>query len=645
MRAAVLLALGLLAAPALPRAEEVPRAETVIFDLDRRIEAPALFNPFAEGALRLQGAHQAMWEPLFVVDWSTGALQPWLATGIEADDAGTTLTLRLREGVTWSDGAPFGADDVVLSLDLAMRSDSGALARMRDAVLSVERAGDLSVAIRLAAPDPRFALNALTVRVFGGPVMLPAHVWADQDPETFAFDPPIGTGPYLFAGASDEMAVWDRDPDWWGARTGFRPLPAPRRLIWLHSGREDLRAERLASGALDAGHAVSAATFEAIRAVTPTVMAWRDRPPWGAPDLCPLQLEFNTAAPPWDDPTLRRAVADALDRGALARATGTIPSDTMFADLPPLSAFADAVRTARLALPAEARPARAAEAMRRAGWARGPDGAWRKDGAPLRAAILADAGAAADVALADRVAEQLSAFGIETAVEGAGEGTFWSERLALGRFGMAITMLSCGSVADPHASMARYLPGDAQGGWPARGTDNLARWSGPDAEAYAALVARIGATPPGDPALPALTAAAYSRLDRGMPFVPLVQTLRIVPFSTAWWTGWPDAADPYGHPFFWWGDTHRILHALRPADRSPFLGDATAEPPAIGFLPLSGPRLPAVRPEPRILREVAEDPMPRLRPADPSRRGGGTPVPRSSPFLPAPRGRAGSSAP
>ena len=634
MHAAAWLALGLAVLPGLSRAaEEVPRAETVIFDLDRRIEAPAAFNPFADGALRLHGAHQAMWEPLFVVDWATGALTPWLATAVEtgpvAEDGSAVLTLRLRDGVLWSDGMPFGAGDVALSMELALASGRGALAARRDEVLSVEATGPLTVAIRLARPDPRFALDTLAVRVFGGLVVLPAHLWSGQDAATFAFDPPVGTGPYVFAGATDEMAVWDRDEDWWGARTGFRDLPAPRRLVWLHSGSEEARAGRLADGTLDAAHPVSAQTFLDIRAANPAIRAWRDAPPWGATDLCPMQMEFNTAAPPWDDPLLRRALSKALDREALADAVGGTPSPTMFAELGPMAPYVEAVRAAGLALSPIADTELAMRLMRDAGWDRGPDGAWRKDDAPLEARIAVDAASSADFRLADAVAAQLVRFGIAAEAEPVTSRSFWAERLGLGRFGLAITWLSCGSVADPLASLSRYLPDRADPpGLPARGTDNLARWRGADAEAYAGVVARIADRAPGAADLPALVAEAYAPLDRAMPFAPLVQTVRIVPVSTGRWTGWPTEEDPYGHPFFWWGDTHRILHALRPVPPSPFLSrtaPATA-PPDLGPA-LFGPPPPGIRPVPRLARS---EPVAPRRPAETAPR-------RPTPFLQAPR--------
>jgi peptide/nickel transport system substrate-binding protein len=98
-------------------AQDVPREDTVIFDLDRTIRDPENFNWMTDGSgiRRMHGAHQTMWEPLFILNYGTGELDPWLATGFEANDDSTEFTITLREGVTWSDGEAFNADDVVFT--------------------------------------------------------------------------------------------------------------------------------------------------------------------------------------------------------------------------------------------------------------------------------------------------------------------------------------------------------------------------------------------------------------------------------------------------------------------------------------------------------------------------------------------------
>ena len=49
--------------------QDIARSDTVIFDLDRTIRDPNNFNWMTDGTgiRRMHGAHQTMWEPLFVL--------------------------------------------------------------------------------------------------------------------------------------------------------------------------------------------------------------------------------------------------------------------------------------------------------------------------------------------------------------------------------------------------------------------------------------------------------------------------------------------------------------------------------------------------------------------------------------------------
>ncbi|HRE25143.1 MAG TPA: ABC transporter substrate-binding protein, partial [Anaerolineales bacterium] len=221
---------------------EVAREDTVIFDIDNSsVPAPENFNPFVPGTNRNQGAHQAMWEPLFILNYETGAIQPWLGTEFTPNATQDLWTLKLREGVTWSDGVAFTADDVVFTIQMLLDDDTASLdnaANMQQWVKSVSKVDDLTIEFALNEPNPRFQLDYFSVRIWGSIMIMPKHVWEGQDPFTFTFFDqakgwPIGTGPYKLTTASPTQFVWDRDDNWWGAKTGFHALPEPLRLAWV----------------------------------------------------------------------------------------------------------------------------------------------------------------------------------------------------------------------------------------------------------------------------------------------------------------------------------------------------------------------------------------------------------------------------
>ena len=57
--------------------DKIPREDTVIFDIDSgAIANPFNFNPMVPGTYRNQGMHQAVWEPLFILNYESNDIEP-----------------------------------------------------------------------------------------------------------------------------------------------------------------------------------------------------------------------------------------------------------------------------------------------------------------------------------------------------------------------------------------------------------------------------------------------------------------------------------------------------------------------------------------------------------------------------------------
>ena len=550
-------------------AQDVAREDTVIFDLDRTIRDPQNFNWFTSGTKRQHGAHQTMWEPLFILNYESGELDPWLATGIEANDDFTEWTMTLREGVTWSDGEAFNADDVVFTVDMVLGNEELSereAATIRAQVASVEKVDDLTVRFTLNDANPRFHVENFGVRIFGSFLIMPEHVWADEDPATFAFYPPIGTGPYTFTSADTNRAIWDRNDDWWGAQTGFQDLPVPQRVVFLETGGEESRAQLMAANQLDAAHSVSIGTFEAIQAQNPNVIAWYSDYPYAWPDPCARQLEINTTVAPWDDPDMRRAVGLIIDRNQIVNIAyegTTVPSQTMFVQYGSMQPFIDAVVEAGHGLTPSADVEAAQALIEGAGYTMGSDGIYEKDGEDLSVAIHVNSASTEYTRTIDMVVEQLNRAGIAARAVPVENGVFWGEVLPFGAYEMSYSWLSCGSVNEPWTSMTRYTTDSVVPvGERSPGFNNTSRWDSDGAAAYTEIVDGMANMALDDPEIPGMVAEAYGYLAEEVPFIPLVQAAKLLPYNTTYWTGWPTAENNYNHPAFWWNHTHQIIHNL-----------------------------------------------------------------------------------
>jgi peptide/nickel transport system substrate-binding protein len=256
----------------------------------------------------------------------------------DGGDRRLIVTMPLRQDVTWSDGQPFTADDVIYTWQLMMNPQSGYDTSVEDKLKSVDKLDDYTVQFTYLSANEAHALDADRYKdqgtdpvvdplyafgLYDAPAIYPRHKLREivgDDPrhnqqigvlETSDFArSPIGTGPFVLTSwnAGSDLTFTSRGMAL-SQRLGqpaldsivFRIMPDKNdSLTVLASGEIQL----VASDSLDPTDAPVIDTLPGIRAHYTPGNAWE-------------HLTFNLDNPILGDPNVRQAIAYALDRDAL----------------------------------------------------------------------------------------------------------------------------------------------------------------------------------------------------------------------------------------------------------------------------------------------------------------------------------------
>ncbi|MBQ2246438.1 MAG: hypothetical protein II324_05210, partial [Selenomonadales bacterium] len=115
-----------------------------------------------------------------------------LAEAWTVSSGGKVYTFRLKDGITWHDGQPFTADDVVFTFDMARDKRNGYIDARELANIERVTASGNEVTFRLAKADSAFLARVAGISI------LPKHIWQKVQNlrEEAPRIAPVGTGPY-----------------------------------------------------------------------------------------------------------------------------------------------------------------------------------------------------------------------------------------------------------------------------------------------------------------------------------------------------------------------------------------------------------------------------------------------------------------
>ena len=202
------------AAPTIPSTADAPQAsaETPVSGRGQggtlRLiwwQAPTILNPHLASGGKDADASRVVYEPLASVN-SEGILTPVLAAeiptvengGLAAD--GTSVTWSLKEGVTWSDGALFTAEDVKFTYEYVANAETAAVtSNTYTAIDNVEVIDPTTVKITFKQPNPAWALPFVGTNG----LIIPKHIFEEyagaKSKEAPANLLPVGTGAFQVA--------------------------------------------------------------------------------------------------------------------------------------------------------------------------------------------------------------------------------------------------------------------------------------------------------------------------------------------------------------------------------------------------------------------------------------------------------------
>ena len=315
-------------APAGEAAEdgEVPRNRTMIVADMSGYGPPEMWSPYNLGGTHQQGV-AFFHEPLVYADMLDGHQYPWLAESWEYNDDATELVYNLREGITWSDGEPFTADDVAYTLtslrDLGNEVRLGGV--YKTFIKDAEAIDDLTVKISFNAPAPRFHNEVVVAKGDSATFIVPQHIWEGQEwAEYTAYNDgagPVTTSPWRYSYADDTRRIIDRVADcddWWACRVGFQELPDIERFVQVFIGDQQGQATALIRNEIDQTHDLRVDLIEKILEENPDATTWTGREgPYGMVSWWPTALHLNNTDKHLSNSEVRWAVNRYIDRAKL----------------------------------------------------------------------------------------------------------------------------------------------------------------------------------------------------------------------------------------------------------------------------------------------------------------------------------------
>ncbi len=491
------------------------------------------FNPFNSNSLVAQMSIKSLtYEPLIEFDYLKANTQyPWLATGYTWTNGGRTLTFALRHGVTWSDGKPFTAADVAYTFNLIGQSPAANYSGVPAMTSPAIAKGNYTVVLNFAAPEYQDITG-----IAGSTLIVPEHIWSKiANPAKVVITNPVGTGPYVLKNYSSQLVSYTANPKYWGG------TPAATQVNIPSYSSNSSAATALANHQLDwAGNDIAN-----IKALFVNKDPATNHYYFAGGNT--VTLIFNTTGTgPLTDPAVRAAISAGINRTALGvegESGYELPATSSSGlILPNQGAFQSSSSANDLSPTSNA--AKVTSLLTADGYAKASNGMWEKNGQEITFNIEDPTAYSDYYADAQLISNSLQALGINATVDGV-QASQWYSDLSAGTFQSAIHWGAGG--ANPFVQYQNWLDYNTfVAPNPTNASGDFGRYKSTAAES--ALKKLETTSPTNAAAVKSATEALGNILTTQVPVAPLLYGADWNVYSTAHFTGWVTAANPYADP-------------------------------------------------------------------------------------------------
>ena len=532
-----------------PRLLTIPREDMGTFTRN--------FNPFTTNSAPMTG--QAVYEPLLIVNPLSGEITPWLAESWAMSDDAASLTFHLRPGVTWSDGRPLVAKDVVTTFAVHRAVTGG-----YDYLDSVTANNATAVTLTFTRPC------SVALQELGSQLIAPDHVWsAISEPAKYPNPDPVATGPFTkvtsFQAQSFDLMP---NPTYWGNKrqdddVGDSTSSSATASTAEHASVPGIRMLAFAGNDSANLAAVSGDVDWAPQYMADIQTAYIDKDPthrhyWFPGADSTIQWTLNTTRAPYNDPAFRKALSQAVDRTTIC-ATG-MSGYAQPADPTGLGESFQAWKDpAVAALPlCTFDKAAAAAALDAAGYRLGADSKrLGLDGKPLALTISVGSTSSDWVSVAQIIVQNLADVGISATIDSPD----WSEvtaALETGTFETAVCWSSLG--ATPYTYYEATMSTQKVKPIGTHALENYHRFGD---EQATALLSQFAATTDQARQIEICHQIQQRYADQ-LPVIPLFPGPIWGAYTDEHFTGWPSQDNPYASLSTRAATTVLILNSLRP---------------------------------------------------------------------------------